>query len=130
MSSTFDKTKLKALDTKLAKDIKTEKELSNLPRALLKLTVEIALNKELDEHLGYEKHAIEGRNTGNNRNGSSAKTLKGDHGEVIVDTPRDHAGSFVPQLIKKEPNPFNPIRRTDFVPVRQGHDNTRNCAGV
>ena len=109
MSSTFDKTKLKALATELAKVIKTEKDLSNLSRALLKLTVEIALNKELDEHLGYEKHAIEGRNTGNNRNGSSAKIFKGDHGEVVIDTPRDRVGSFEPQLIKK-----NQTRLTQF----------------
>jgi len=101
MSSAFDETKLKAMAKELAKDIKTEKDLSDLSRALLKLTIETALNKELDEHLGYEKHASEGRNSGNSRNGSSQKTLKGDHGEVRIETPRDRAGTFEPQFVKK-----------------------------
>lgn len=101
MSRTFDETKLKALATELDKDIKTEKDLSK--------TVETALNKELDEHLGYEKHAIAGRNSGNSRNGSSVKTLKGDHGAVVIETPRDRAGSFEQQLVKK-----NQTRLTQF----------------
>jgi len=64
----------------LAKSIKTEKDLAALSKHLLKLTVERAMNVEMDEHLGYEKHAIEGKNSGNNRNGYSQKTLKGDFG--------------------------------------------------
>ena len=65
---------------------------------MLKLTVETALNKELDEHLGYEKHAVEGHNSGNS---PCAKTLKGDHGEVVINTPHDRTGSFEPQMNKK-----------------------------
>lgn len=55
----------------------------------------------MDEHLGYEKHESVGRNSGNNRNGYSAKTLKGESGEVEIETPRDRNGSFEPQLIRK-----------------------------
>ena len=72
-----------------------------MSRQLLKLTVESALKAELDEHLGYERHAPAGRGSGNSRNGYSSKTLKGDLGEVPIQTPRDRNGSFEPQLIAK-----------------------------
>lgn len=85
----------------LAKSIKTEKDLASLSKHLLKLTVERAMNAELDEHLGYEKHALDGRNSGNNRNGYSSKTLKGNFGEVDIVTPRDRNSTFEPQIIKK-----------------------------
>ncbi len=66
----------------LSKSIKSEKDLAILSKQLLKLTVERAIDSELDDHLGYSKHAIEGRNTGNSRNGYSLKRLKGDFGEM------------------------------------------------
>jgi transposase-like protein len=53
------------------------KDLGTLTQQLIKLTVETALNAEMDEHLGYQKHAPQGRGTGNNRNGYSTKRLKG-----------------------------------------------------
>ena len=71
----------KLLD-ELSKSIKTEKDLAALSKHLLKLTVERAMDAELGEHLGYEKHAVEGKNTGNSRNGYSFKSLKGNFGEV------------------------------------------------
>ncbi len=52
----------------LSKSIKSEKDLAILSKQLLKLTVERAMDAELDDHLGYSKHSIEGRNTGNSRN--------------------------------------------------------------
>jgi len=61
----------------LAKSIKTEADLSELLSELVKMTVETAIGAEMDHHLGYEKHAAEGRNSGNSRNGHSSKTLKG-----------------------------------------------------
>ncbi len=85
----------------LAKSIKTEKDLAALSKHLLKLTVERAMNVELDQHLGYEKHASEGKNSGNSRNGYSSKTLKGNFGEVDIKTPRDRDSTFEPQLIRK-----------------------------
>jgi transposase-like protein len=101
MSAVMKQDKLKALVTELAKDIKTEKDLGALTQQLVKLTVETALNAELDEHLSYEKHAPFGRGSGNNRNGTTAKRLKGQHGEVAIDTPRDRNGSFDPQFVRK-----------------------------
>lgn len=60
MGKQMDQDKLKALAAELAKDIKSEKDLGTLTQQLIKLTVETALNAEMDEHLGYEKHAPQG----------------------------------------------------------------------
>ena len=97
-SETVDSRQLQALADELAKHIKTEQDIAALSRQLLKLSVESALNAELEAHLGYAKHARQG--TGNRRNGSSAKTLKGEIGEVEIRTPRDRNGSFEPQIVK------------------------------
>ena len=97
----MDEQKLEALAQELAKDIKSEKDLSALSRRLVKLTVETALNAELEDHLGYSKNNPDGRKSGNSRNGFSEKTLKGDFGEVSMKTPRDRNGSFDPQFVKK-----------------------------
>lgn len=101
MSITMDKKKLTTLARELAKDIKTSDDLSALSAELTKITVEAALNAELEEHLGYSPHEVRGHNSGNSRNGSSPKTLKGSHGEVTINTPRDRASTFEPQLISK-----------------------------
>jgi transposase-like protein len=93
--------KLKALAAELAKDIKTEKDLGVLAQQLVKLTVETALNAELVEHLGYDKHDPAGRGSGNSRNGTTSKRLKGQHGDVLIDTPRDRNSSFDPQFVRK-----------------------------
>jgi putative transposase len=93
----------------LAKSIKSEKDLAALSKHLLKLTVERAMSVEMDEHLGYEKHSVEGKNSGNSRNGHSFKTIKGDFGEVEITTPRDRKSSFEPQIIRK-----NQTRITEF----------------
>ncbi|MGE4350084.1 MAG: IS256 family transposase [Candidatus Berkiella sp.] len=93
----------------LSKSIKTEQDLAALSKFLLKLTVERAMGAEMDDHLGYEKHANEGKNSGNSRNGYSQKTLKGNFGEVEIKTPRDRNATFEPQLIKK-----GQTRITDF----------------
>lgn len=101
MEAAVKEEKLKALVAELAKDIKTEKDLGALTQELVKLTVETALGAELAEHLGYDKHDPAGRGTGNSRNGSTRKRLKGQHGEVVIDTPRDRKGTFDPQFVRK-----------------------------
>jgi len=97
----MDEKKLDKLAAELAKDLRTESDLSDLSRILLKKTIERALRSELSEHLGYEKHSIEGRNISNSRNGSSRKTIKTDSGELELEIPRDRESSFSPQLVKK-----------------------------
>ena len=93
--------KLQALAEELAKDHKTPEDLSALSAQLTKITVEAALKAEMDNHLVYDKYVLDGHHTGNSRNGYSSKTLKGDHGEIDLQTPRDRNNSFEPQLIKK-----------------------------
>jgi putative transposase len=68
---------------------------------LTKTVLETALEAELDEHLGYPKHAAEGNNTGNSRNGSRPKTVLTDVGPVEIEVPRDRDGSFDPRIVKK-----------------------------
>src|SRR5690606_2266569 len=96
-----DMAQLKAHVTKLAKDLKSEADLGDLTQQLMKMTVEAALSAELDDHLGYGKHDPAGRGSGNSRNGTSSKRLKGQHGEVEIDAPRDRAGTFEPQFVRK-----------------------------
>jgi len=74
---------------------------NGLLKQLTKALVERALAAELTTHLGYERHAAEGRLSGNSRNGSSSKRLKGEFGTVEIAVPRDRAGSFEPQLVPK-----------------------------
>lgn len=64
---------LQALATELAKNIKTEADLTAFSKVLKKLTIETALNAELAEHLGHEKN--QPRTGSNARNGFSTKTL-------------------------------------------------------
>ena len=92
---------LKALGKKLGAVVKTEAELVNLTKTLRKAMIEAALGSEMTEHLGYEKHSTDGNGSGNSRNGKSKKIIKGDHGEVEIDIPRDREGSFEPQIVKK-----------------------------
>ena len=87
-----------------AKNIKTEADLNEFRQMLTKITVETALNAELDDHLGYSKHKAS--DTTNSRNGSTRKTLQTDDGQFQVDTPRDRDGSFEPQLVKKHQRRF------------------------
>jgi len=101
MSKSMKKDELQALARELARGIKTGEDLSALSAELTKLTVEAALNAELEAHLGYSPHALNGYKSGNSRNGTSPKTLKGAHGEVVIDAPRDRASSFEPQLVSK-----------------------------
>ena len=70
-------------------------------RELKKRLLERALGAELTHHLGYEKGDPVGRGTGNNRNGSYAKTVLTEDGSVEIDVPRDRNGSFEPQIVAK-----------------------------
>ena len=77
--------------------------LKELTRALL----ERAMHAELTHHLGYEKHDPVGKGSGNSRNGTSAKTLKGDFGEVAIEVPRDRNGSFEPKIVPRHQRRFS-----------------------
>lgn len=63
--------------------------------------LEAGLRAEMTDHLGYEPHAVEGRRSGNSRNGSYPKTVHADVGDLRVEVPRDRAGTFEPRLVPK-----------------------------
>ena len=73
-----------------------------LLKSITKQVLESALEEEMTEHVGYDKHAVEGRNGGNSRNGTRAKTVLTDNaGPVEVEVPRDRDGSFSPVIVAK-----------------------------
>jgi putative transposase len=74
---------------------------NGLLKQLTKLLVEKALDAELTEHLGHDRHETVANASGNTRNGKSKKTLKGEFGELPIEVPRDRKGTFEPQIIPK-----------------------------
>jgi transposase-like protein len=100
----MDKKALEAFAREAAKSIKTESDLDDFRKMLTKVTVETALNVELDEHLGYEKHSP--KPSSNSRNGYTSKSIITDDGEVPIDVPRDRESSFEPKLVRKHQTRF------------------------
>ncbi len=78
-------------------------------KKIIKASLEGMLDAELTEHLGYEKYSPTGRNTGNNRNGKTHKTLKNDNGEIELTVPRDRNSTFDPVVVKKYERTLGPI---------------------
>ena len=106
-------TKEKSIDNELIdnllKDYKKPEDLigdNGLLKQLTKQLLERAMAAELTEHVGYEKHDPGGHNSGNSRNGKSAKTIKGSFGDLALETPRDRNGTFEPQIIEKHQTRF------------------------
>ena len=66
-------------------------------QSLVKQTIEAFLELELEEHLGYGKYATEGRGSGNSRNISTPKTVRGDFGEIEIETSHDRNAEFEPK---------------------------------
>jgi putative transposase len=83
------------------KKMRTQDELEDYISRLYKHAVQTMLKAEMDEHLGYKKHDPSGNNTGNSRNGTSAKTLKTNIGDIPLDVPRDRNSTFEPVLVPK-----------------------------
>jgi putative transposase len=81
-----------------------------LLKQLTKAVLETALNEEMTEHLGYEKHDPAGAGSGNIRNGSRGKSvLTESTGQVEIDVPRDRAGTFEPQIVRKRQRRLNGV---------------------
>jgi putative transposase len=87
----------------------TEEEIvgpGGLLSQLTKRLVERALEVELSDHVGYERHHEPPGGTVNTRNGSTPKTLITEHGRVGIDAPRDRDGSFEPKIVRKRQRRF------------------------
>nr|WP_245537960.1 IS256 family transposase [Tsukamurella paurometabola] len=79
-------------------------------KALTKMMLETALDEEITEHLGYDKHQVEGRGSGNSRNGARVKTVITETvGPVQIEVPRDRDGSFDPQIFRKHQRRLNGV---------------------
>lgn len=100
----MNQSELEAFAKEAAKSIKTPDDLNQFSQMLKKITIEAALNAEMDEHLGYQKHQIS--TSTNSRNGKSSKRIKTEDGEFELSTPRDRDGSFEPELVKKNQSRF------------------------
>ena len=92
---------MNALLTELAGKVDGPEALAAAVKELQKRAMERILQEEMNEHLGYEKHAAEGYDGGNSRNGTSAKTVYTDTGAIRLEVPRDRDGSFEPKLVQK-----------------------------
>src|SRR5512140_1166006 len=88
----------------LLKDYQKPEDLvgkDGLLKQLQKRLLEKAMGAELTVHLGYGKHDSAGDHSGNSRNGTTPKTLKGEFGNLALETPRDRNGTFEPQIVAK-----------------------------
>lgn len=83
------------------KRFKTMHDINGFMDKLFKRGVEKMLESELSEHLGYDKHSVEGHGSGNSRNGKTRKLVKSSSGEVIIEVPRDRQGDFSPIVLPK-----------------------------
>ncbi|WP_447412150.1 IS256 family transposase [Acinetobacter baumannii] len=95
----MDEATIKSMAAELAKGLKTPEDLNQMTAVFKKFMIETALNTELSDHLGYEKH--QPKKGSNSRNGFSSKTITTQDGQLALDIPRDREGSFEPQIIKK-----------------------------
>ena len=101
-----------AILDELLKDYQTPEDLLGQGGILKQLTaalVERCLNAEMKTHLEEEQaeSELEGKKSGNRRNGHSKKTIKGEFGQTQINIPRDRNGEFEPQIIKKGQTRFN-----------------------
>lgn len=81
--------------------IKSSTDLSDFFSEMFREGIQVMLQAEMDEHLGYAKHASESVEYPNSRNGKTNKKVKTKLGELSLEVPRDRDSSFQPQLIPK-----------------------------
>ena len=89
------------LSKEFISQFKTEEDVSNFLKEIHSQVLEQMLQGEMDAHLGYEKHSVEGNNSGNSRNGSFPKRIQTEHGESVISIPRDRRGDFEPIVVPK-----------------------------
>ncbi|WDN32140.1 IS256 family transposase [Xanthomonas oryzae] len=82
----------------LTSGCKTPQDVEKLFSQMLQHMINRSLEAEMQAHVGHAPH---GRSGGNVRNGKSRKTVQSALGELQIETPRDRAGTFAPQLVKK-----------------------------
>lgn len=83
------------------KNLKTSGDVTNFAKELIAPTLQNMLEAEMEDHLGYPKHASKGKGSGNSRNGHSTKKLKTSFGTEELKVPRDRKGEFDPVAVRK-----------------------------
>ena len=89
------------LSKEFLSQFKTEEDVSQFLKDLHSQVLEQMLQGEMDAHLGYDKHSTNGYNSGNSRNGSFSKKIQSEHGEHVIEVPRDRNSEFEPVVVPK-----------------------------
>ena len=89
------------LSKEFLSQFKSQEDVSRFMKDLHAKVYEDLLEREMDLHLGYEKHSVAGNNSGNSRNGSYSKRIQTEHGEQDISIPRDREGNFEPVIVPK-----------------------------
>lgn len=104
-----------------------------LLQQLTKRLLESALEGEITDHLGYDKHDPAGKNGGNSRNGTRGKTVLTEVGPVEISVPRDRDGTFEPKIVRKRQKRLSGVDEM-VISVREGPDDRRGpgppCRGL
>jgi len=120
----------------LAKDCRTVDDVHEMLKTLFRDTLQGILEAELEEHLGYKKHSVEGNNSGNSRNGYSKKTIQTKFGKTEVDIPRDRNGEFEPKIVGKYERTSNQLEEQIIAMYAKGmstrdiEDHMRDIYGI
>jgi putative transposase len=91
----------------IASECNSVDEILDVMKSLFRETLQLVLEAEVEEHLGYTKHSTSGINTGNSRNGYRKKTLRTKFGETLIQIPRDRNGDFEPKIVKNYESSIN-----------------------
>jgi putative transposase len=105
----FDKDNLKKLIDE--RKVTDQESPQSLLRDLTKEVIDALYDGEITDHLGYEKHEQHGGDDGNSRNGKGKKTVKSSLGSIDLEPPRDRAGTFDPQVVKKRQRDISGIEQ-------------------
>jgi putative transposase len=114
----------------------TAQDAQNALKDLFAETIQEMLEAEMDTHLGYEKHDVQGKQTTNSRNGKSKKNVTSEYGEQEISVPRDRQGEFEPIVVKKHPSNVTGIEDqiialySKGVSTRDIQDHLENLYGI
>ncbi len=82
-------------------NIKTADDLNSAFREMYKDVIQVMLENEMNNHLGYDKGSKAVKETDNRRNGYSEKKVRSSFGELLLSVPRDRADEFEPVVVEK-----------------------------
>lgn len=120
----------------LMQDCQSTADIQSKLKRLFAGTIEQMLESEMEEHLGYEKHSVEGNNSGNSRNGYNLKSITSDYGVSQIAIPRDRTGEFEPKILEKRQTRTDEIEQKIMAMYAKGmsqrdiEDNLREIYGA